>query len=76
MAVNFGQERYHSDFLPWEGRLTEFFDAGRLASASRCASQVVVVVEEGGEGDEEEGLFKADAVNEEEEEVVVVVVMP
>ena len=39
MAVNFGQDRYHTDFLPWEGRLTEFFDAGRLVSASRCTPQ-------------------------------------
>jgi len=44
MAVNFGGERYHSDFLPWEGRLTEFFDAGRLVSVSRCAPCVCVCV--------------------------------
>jgi hypothetical protein len=44
MAVNFGGERYHSDFLPWEGRLTEFFDAGRLVSVSRCVPCVCVCV--------------------------------
>mmetsp|Transcript_91476 Transcript_91476/g.133747 ORF Transcript_91476/g.133747 Transcript_91476/m.133747 type:complete len:85 (+) Transcript_91476:2-256(+) len=34
IAVNFGAERYHNDFLPWESRLTEYFDGGALASIS------------------------------------------
>ena len=39
MAINFGAERYHNDFLPWDARLTEFFDAGGLATVSWCVRQ-------------------------------------